>query len=294
MSESSTTPGGDELQFDRAVDASGTPGSLICSSCSSPIRMYYYHVNGETTCSTCKAALDRSGGAGSTGGGSGMAKAVLFGVGAAIAGAAIYYAVMEYLDLEIGIVAILIGYMVGHSVRKATMGHGSRRFQVLAAGLTYVAVALAYAPFAIGGIMNPDAGVSADSSAVPASAGPSTVVASADSADPAVAAPTSSDSASATVTASTDSVALESSGADAPVVEESTFGAAGMAVGFAGILIFVLALPIVVILGSMPGGLISALIIGFGMHQAWTMTAGQATTVTGPFRIGTEAPTASA
>ena len=45
----------------------------------------------------------------------------LFGVGAAVAGAVLYYAVMAIAHLEIGIVAILIGYMVGYAVRKGVI-----------------------------------------------------------------------------------------------------------------------------------------------------------------------------
>jgi hypothetical protein len=35
----------------------------------------------------------------------------------------------------------------------------------------------------------------------------------------------------------------------------------------------------------MPGGLISAAIILFGMQQAWSMTAAPSLVITGPFRI---------
>src|SRR5258708_3197232 len=72
-----------------------------------------------------------------------------FGFGAGGVGAAIYYGVIAIAPLEIGIVAILIGYMVGYSVRKGADGRGGRRFQVLAAVLTYCSVALAYAPLAV-------------------------------------------------------------------------------------------------------------------------------------------------
>jgi hypothetical protein len=257
--------------------------------------MYYYHVNGETTCSTCKAGLDRAGvGAGGAKVGSGMPKAVLFGLGAAIAGAAIYYAVMEYLDLEIGIVAILIGYMVGHSVHKAINGRGGRRFQVLAAGLTYFAVALAYAPFAIRGMTNPDS-VTADS--ISAVTGDSTAAsgdAATDSAElAAMFAGDSNVSVAMVGTVDGDSLVVDSATA-AALVEPEELGAGGFALGVAGILFFTLALPIIVILGSMPGGLISAVIIAIGMRQAWTMTGAQDVTITGPFKIGTEAPPATA
>jgi hypothetical protein len=58
--------------------------------------------------------------------------------------------------------------------------------------------------------------------------------------------------------------------------------------------LFVLALPLVVIFGSMPGGLISALIIGIGMHQAWKMTAPIQLAITGPFKVGSDGAPATA
>lgn len=216
--DSTEAPGADDLQFDRAVDASAaSAGSVVCSKCNAPIRMYYYHVDGETACSACKLSIERaSGGPGKSG--PGMLKAVLYGLGAAVVGAMIYYAVMEYLDLEIGVVAILIGFMVGYAIRNATAGQGGRKFQILAAGLTYFAVALAYAPFSLRGTTT---GVGAEA-----------------------------------------------------------------ALGVGGGLLFVLLLPIVVIIGSMPSGLISALIIGIGIRQAWSMTAGAHVLITGPFKVG--------
>ena len=44
---------------------------------------------------------------------------------------------------------------------------------------------------------------------------------------------------------------------------------------------FSFALPVIVVIGSFPGGLLSAAIIGFGMHQAWRMTAAPRFTITG-------------
>ena len=43
---------------------------------------------------------------------------------------------------------------------------------------------------------------------------------------------------------------------------------------------------VVELLGSMPGGIISAAIIGFGMYQAWNMTAAPVLVFEGPFKVG--------
>jgi hypothetical protein len=46
------------------------------------------------------------------------------------------------------------------------------------------------------------------------------------------------------------------------------------------------ALPIFVIVGSLPSGLITAIIIFVGMRQAWRMTGAPVLEVVGPFRVG--------
>ena len=71
-------------------------------------------------------------------------------------------------------------------------------------------------------------------------------------------------------------------------------GAAGMTVAFGALLLFTLALPVLSVFGSMPGGILSAIIIGIGLRQAWTMTGAAAPTIRGPFRVGSAAPDAAA
>ena len=53
---------------------------------------------------------------------------------------------------------------------------------------------------------------------------------------------------------------------------------------------FSLALPVLIVVGSLPGGLLSALIIGIGMRQAWQMTAVPPLQISGPYRIAAAAP----
>jgi hypothetical protein len=48
----------------------------------------------------------------------------------------------------------------------------------------------------------------------------------------------------------------------------------------------VIALPVLVVIGSMPSGLISAFIIFIGIRQAWKMTQAPVIKVAGPYRIG--------
>jgi hypothetical protein len=54
------------------------------------------------------------------------------------------------------------------------------------------------------------------------------------------------------------------------------------------------ALPVLVVVGTLPFGLISGLIIFIGMHQAWKMTGAPTLHILGPFRVGAAAVPTSA
>jgi hypothetical protein len=187
---------------------------MVCAMCKQNITDAYYHLNGRPICASCKVKADaqiaqlmaRGSNAGA------MALAVVFGLGAAIAGAAIYYAVLAIAHVEIGIIAILIGYMVGWSIRKATAGVGGRQYQILAVALTYLAVCLAYTPL---------------------------------------------------------------------VLNQSP--------GFLDIL----GLPVRVVMGSGASGILTVIIVGVGLRQAWHMTGGVNIKVSGPYKIGAAPRTAA-
>jgi hypothetical protein len=142
----------DGLQFDyvipesSALDARGTAG-VVCSACHESIPDQYYDIKGSIVCERCRLAIEAA--AATPTGAVPFMTAALFGFGACIAGAVIYFAVLYFAHLQIGYVAILIGYMVGYAVRKGANGRGGRRFQALAAALTYASVALAYLPVVV-------------------------------------------------------------------------------------------------------------------------------------------------
>ncbi len=250
----------EELQFDRvetgAAPSGQTTGALnvVCEMCSKAIGSEYFTVNDKPVCASCRDTLlsatktPRSIGP--------LIRAGLFGLGAAIAGAAIYYAVIAITNFEIGLVAILIGYMVGWSVRRGAGGRGGRRFQILALILTYWAVGLAYTPLAFKELTSSEksAEMLADS--------------------------TNANFEATTSAAAIDTVASTDSLSTLPMTGSKIL--LGLGLG----LVFVFALPIMSVVGSMPGGLLSALIIGFGLHQAWSMTRAHKLTVSGPFKVG--------
>lgn len=344
MSDPSAPQPGD-LSFDRvqpvADAASSTPG-VRCTVCRTSLRDSYHTANGQPVCGPCRLRLERE----STGVSEPglIAKAALFGTGAAAAGAFIYWAVAYFLNLEIGIVAILTGWMVGTAVRKGAGGRGGRLLQVGAALLVYLSVAAAYVPLAIGEFRKAAAGM-ADSSGTPGAAARATPAATpnvdsalaafdsamrADSiarevaraeaaqAEQAVAsgrrparakqavaaAPARADS--ATVAGETPTAAAADTptavaadtatavAADSAASGDDVPGGAYLAAGLLALLLFAAALPILVIVGSMPTGLISALILFFGMSQAWKMTGALPIAFQGPFRVGGTTPSAPA
>jgi hypothetical protein len=155
MSDQETPTGSDELQFDRVITASTASAaparlSVTCAACHTSIETEYFHVNGNIFCGRCRTAVESA--ARTPQGVIPLITAGVFGLGAGIVGAVIYYAVIAIAHVEVGIVAILIGYMVGYAVRKGARGRGGLRFQVLAVALTYASVALAYAPIAVRGM----------------------------------------------------------------------------------------------------------------------------------------------
>jgi hypothetical protein len=253
MSDQEPRIGKEELQFDRVITesaSSAVPSKLAvtCAACHTSIETEYYHFNGNVLCSRCRTALESA--VDTPRGFTPLITAGVFGLGAGVFGAVIYYAVMAIAHLEIGIVAILIGYMVGYAVRKGARGRGGLRFQVVAVALTYVSVALAYTPIAIKQAI-------ADRTAQKAQA----------------------------PTTETDSQAGAASGNTHAIPAKPSGGRPVLA--FALLLAFVAALPVLIVLSSFPSGLISAFIIFIGMRQAWRMTGAPALEILGPYRVGT-------
>ncbi len=258
MSDDDARVGGEELQFDRVVPAAGSdaaPSTLAvtCVACHRPVETEYYDVNGQTFCERCRTAVEAH--ADTPRGLAAFAMAGLFGLGAGIAGAIIYYAVMRILHLEIGIVAILIGYMVGYSVRRGVKGRGGLRYQILAAALTYASVAFAYAPIAVQGAVEADRETRQ--------------------------AQTNGATSTSAPTPAPDPVQK-----DAPVRAAAPVSAGRLMVLLLLILGVILTLPVMVAIGSLPAGLISGFIIFIGMRQAWRMTGALTLTILGPYRVG--------
>ena len=260
-----------ELQFDSVAPpplpgSDAAPVGVTCTTCNAVIGDEYFDVNGQSVCGACHARLLEH--LQSKPGMGVFVRALAFGLGAAIAGAILYYAVIAITDFEIGLVAIAIGYMVGYGVRAGTHGRGGRRFQVLAVVLTYLSVSMAYTILVFQS--------ASDAAATDAAAQSGNAAAGATSQAP---------PASSTGNNPSNAAGLPSAG-NTNTSEPETVGGRSM-LGLLFLVGFCLLLPFIVIFGSLPGSLISAAIIAFGMQQAWRMTMAPSFNVSGPFRVGT-------
>jgi hypothetical protein len=252
MSDQEPRIGKEELQFDRVITESPSPAApgqpgVTCAACRTSIQTVYHHINGKVFCSRCRSAVESA--ARTPRGLVPLMTAGLFGLGAGAVGAAIYYAVIAFAHLEIGLVAILIGYMVGYAVRKGARGSGGLRFQVMAVALTYAAIALAYTPIAVNRAF----------------------------ADPGARNLSSS---------TTGSMSQAAAAPERRRVATANPGGIRVLLSFAFLLAFVAALPVLVVVSSLPFGLISAFIIFIGMRQAWRMTGAPRLEILGPYRVG--------
>jgi hypothetical protein len=135
------------LQFDTVEPAAGQTAGIAartCTACRASMTGEYYLANAQIVCPACRdrleAEMDRPGN---------IPMALLLGAGGGAVGAAIWYAVVAITDYQIGLIAILVGWLVGRGVLKGSKERGGAGYQALAMVLTYLAIAGAYAPFVV-------------------------------------------------------------------------------------------------------------------------------------------------
>ena len=149
-------PDDEVLQFDEA-EFSAEPRAVnmpACASCQQPIPDAYFEVAGKVVCGECRERIEAA-----YQSGSGLVrflKASVFGLGAAFAGGLIYYITVRVTGLNIGLIAILVGIMVGQAVRSGSGNRGGLGYQVLAVFLTYSAIVAMNVPLVIEEMMKAD------------------------------------------------------------------------------------------------------------------------------------------
>ena len=130
------------LQFDTAEPSAATT-ERSCTGCQRPIEGEYHMANMQVVCTPCRHALE----AGPQGTRTGrIGRAILFGAGAAVAGSILYFVVLAATGYEIGLIAILVGWMVGRAVSIGSHGRGGWAYQVVAVGFTYLAICTSFIP----------------------------------------------------------------------------------------------------------------------------------------------------
>jgi len=121
----------------------GTPGGDHCQFCHQPIGGTYYRVNDAMSCPACTDKLRGELGQDST---ATFGRSLLFGLGAAILGLVLYATFMIVTGISLGYATLAVGWMVGKAMVKGSNGVSGRRYQIVAAILTYLASTLARIP----------------------------------------------------------------------------------------------------------------------------------------------------
>jgi hypothetical protein len=134
---------GNEPQFER-MEPRAEAAASACGACQRTIPDQYFEAGGQVFCPACKAAVQAS----LTGGSRfvRLLKATLFGSVAAAVSAAAWYGIVKLTGYELGIVAVVVGLVVGGAVRAGAERRGGWLYQSLAVLLTYVAIATSYVP----------------------------------------------------------------------------------------------------------------------------------------------------
>jgi len=132
----------DPINFDRAdyVEVS----SLNCNLCREPLQHEYYDLGGATICAPCRDKIEQGRSAGS--GPHRFFRATGFGFAAAAIGAVIYALIVNLTGIEFGLMAVVLGYIVGRSVSVGSYHRGGWRYRALAMFLTYAAICVGYVP----------------------------------------------------------------------------------------------------------------------------------------------------
>lgn len=237
------------VQFDRAELQDDRPAEVVCKGCNQKIVHAYYAAGDKVVCSSCRDAVLRTL---SPGGIAPFLKAVVLGVPAAAVGAGIYYGVTALTGYELGLVAIVIGVLVGGAVRRGSGGRGGWPYQALAVGLTYCAIVSTYVPYLIQGARQQAHKVNASPATKDAGAQPG-------------------------LDAAPNTAASE------PSTDADSRSAV---IGMLMLVGFVLALPFLAGMQNIMG----IVIIGIGLYEAWKINKRPGIQITGPYEVSAGAP----
>jgi hypothetical protein len=134
---------GSSPQFNTAEYSSGGEN---CKSCKQPIAGTYYRINGMLACERCAGQVQQQSPKDTH---NAFARAITFGIVAAILGCALYAGFVIVSGISIGFVSLAVGWLIGKGMKMGSSGIGGRRYQIAAAALTYIAVSMAEVPIVL-------------------------------------------------------------------------------------------------------------------------------------------------
>jgi predicted lipid-binding transport protein (Tim44 family) len=235
-------------QFGTAEYASPS-GTDRCKSCQQELTGSYFRINGLLACENCANKIQAQTPKDTH---AAFVRGILFGVGGAIAGLILYSAFGIITGIEIGYVALAVGWLVGAAIKKGSNGIGGRRYQIAAVALTYAAVSMSAVPIGISYMMKQKKSAASAVSHSPTGSS---------AADP-----------------NSESSSSDESTKAQPTKAKMSFWAAIGALLFAG-----LASPFLELQDGF-SGLIGLVIIFVGMRIAWKMTGAPKLDILGPFQ----------
>ncbi len=253
------------LDFERA-EFQDEPEDLYCNSCKKTLYDTYYLVDDGPHCEQCRRDQELA-----SSQGSGMERffrALGLGSVAAVIGAGIYYAVLAITGYEVGLIAIIVGLMVGYGVKIGSRNRGGKVYQLLAVGLTYAAIVSTYIPIILQEFDEGYAAESIDGQALSEEAVSTEAEATLEAVDP-------EESLEETELTAEEAEAFES-------MDIEDMSAAEVMIGLLMFAIFVAAIPFLAGFDN----LIGLLIIGFALWEAWKMNRVHVPVIEGPYSVG--------
>ncbi len=260
-SASGALPG---LKAGDAREAHGVRDVRRCQFCGQELFGTYFEIDSWLACVPCHDRFEEKWR--SSSGPARVVKAVGAGLVAGVVGAVLYYGIRAATGYDFGLIAIVVGVLVGKAVRWGSAGRGGRGYQVLAMLLTYLAIGGTYMPAALEAMAKREAKI-------------------------AQAAKTAQMSQAPTVPGSVPAPGVAPKPAQAgkparakPSVPLRLFG---VLLILGGLLLLCAALPILVGIES-PFVLV---IVAIGLYEAWKMSRpADGQRVAGPFTLGSREP----
>jgi len=275
----------DTPQFHKAEYA-GTGGDDRCNLCRRTLGAAYWRVGTNMACEACaekaKSELPKDSH-------TAFSRGVLFGIGGAILGLAVYATFTIVTGIIFGYVSLAVGYIVGKAIKMGSNGMTGRRYQIAAVILTYAAVSMAAIPIGVSqAVKQQHARQASNSQRTISPDDPSNGNISEDGNDTArVTSPGPMASQDTNAPSATSALQPESS-SPARAPHKIDWGKTIARLLFVG-----LASPFLEISAS-PTGIIGLIILAVGIRIAWQITGAPSTPgVSGPYRNTKAMPSAS-